>query len=303
MLVAILENLLPANFYNPTLTGLRVDGKVLEELIQERLPRLGNHFRECNVDTTSFCTGWFMRLYVDVFPLKTTLRLWDLMFSEGSKILFRAALSFLKLHEKELLRIKHMGEILHYLNKAPQQQFNYTQLVKTGWGFYSLKRKTIDDLRNKWLRVVNQEIKDMEDRRARMREQRQKQIEREEQLEKQIMEKQEEMAAETTGGEKTTVEEEEQQQEQQKEQLESTQDEAGKEEKESEGEREEEVETNEQQQEQEQVQLSRDEEVKEKDSQLLVEQTIQTTETTTTEESTETNNNNTETVDVEATNC
>lgn len=184
MLVAILENMLPANFYNPTLTGLRVDGKVLSDLIHERLPKISNHFKEYNVDPTAFCTGWFMRLFVGIFPIRTTLRVWDLFFSEGSKILFRVALSYLKINEKEILQRKHMGDILRFLNMEPQKQYDHAVLIKNCFSFYYLTRKEIDALRKKWFDIVAQEDKELELKRQRMRELRKKEKEKEEELER-----------------------------------------------------------------------------------------------------------------------
>jgi hypothetical protein len=72
MLVSILEELLPANFYNPQLKGVRVDIRVMDELVKERLPRLYHHLVNLNVDLQTFCTGWFMRLFVDIFPIEVS---------------------------------------------------------------------------------------------------------------------------------------------------------------------------------------------------------------------------------------
>lgn len=66
MLVVILEEILPANFYSPQLKGLRVDGRVFDDLLKERLPKLYTHFMLNDVDTVTFISGWFMRVYVDV---------------------------------------------------------------------------------------------------------------------------------------------------------------------------------------------------------------------------------------------
>lgn len=130
MLVVILEEILPANFYSPQLKGLRVDGKVFDQLIKDRLPRLHQHFNNISLDTTTFISGWFMRLFVDVYPIDTTLRIWDCMFNEGSKILFRVALAYLKLQEPQLMQLEHVGEVLHFFNQETQRMFDHNLLTR-----------------------------------------------------------------------------------------------------------------------------------------------------------------------------
>ncbi|KAL0480459.1 hypothetical protein AKO1_011005 [Acrasis kona] len=165
MLVSILEELLPANFYNPQLKGVRVDSRVLDEMLKDRLPKLHQHFFNCHIEVQTFCTGWFMRLFVDIFPLETTMRIWDLLFSEGSKVLFRTILAFLKISENDLLGCSHMGEMLHYLNAAPIRQYDYNILVKTCFSFYSLKRKNLEDARDRCTKIVEAEIRELQIRR------------------------------------------------------------------------------------------------------------------------------------------
>ena len=50
-----------------------------------------------------FCSKWFICLYSEVLPVETVLRIWDAIFYEGNKILFRVALGLLKLNQARLL--------------------------------------------------------------------------------------------------------------------------------------------------------------------------------------------------------
>jgi hypothetical protein len=165
MLVSILEELLPANFYNPQLKGVRVDTHVLEELIRDRLPRLYNHFQNLDIEVQTFSTGWFMRLFIDIFPIETSLRIWDLMFHEGIKIMFRAMLAYLKLHETEILGLNHMGEVLHFLNVAPTKQYDHTSLIKACFSFYNFKRSSLETARARCTTIVEEEIRELDQRR------------------------------------------------------------------------------------------------------------------------------------------
>ena len=169
LLVTLLEDILPANYYNPELTGMRVDSYVLDELIKERLPKLHAHLHKLDVETTAFASGWFMRLFIEVFPIETSMRVLDLVFSEGTKILFRVALSYLKLHESDLEQRFHMGEVLHYLNHSTRRLFDHSLLFKQCFSFYNLQMKQITEARDKFSDIVDEESKQLEKRRREVR--------------------------------------------------------------------------------------------------------------------------------------
>ena len=69
LFVELVEEILPRNYYNPQLTGIRIDSKVLDELIRNRLPKIHSHFQNLELDCTAFCSGWFMRVFLDIFPV------------------------------------------------------------------------------------------------------------------------------------------------------------------------------------------------------------------------------------------
>lgn len=169
LLVTLLEDILPANYYNPELTGMRVDSYVLDELIKERLPKLHAHLHKFGVETTAFASGWFMRLFIEVFPIETSMRVLDLVFSEGTKILFRVAMSYLKLHDTALEQRLHMGEVLHYLNHSTRRLYDHSILFKQCFSFYNLKIKQITEYREKFTDIVDAESKEMERRRRELR--------------------------------------------------------------------------------------------------------------------------------------
>jgi len=56
----------------------------------------------------SLCTtSWFMSLFIGTLPIESVLRVWDVLFYEGSRTLFRVALTVFKLGEQ---RIKDVGD-------------------------------------------------------------------------------------------------------------------------------------------------------------------------------------------------
>jgi len=58
---------------------------------------------------------WFMCLFVNTLRPEVTLRIWDIFFNEGSKVLFRIAAALFKLHEKQLVAVK-ASDIVHALS-------------------------------------------------------------------------------------------------------------------------------------------------------------------------------------------
>ena len=51
-----------------------------------KLPHLSAHLIAMNVDLSLFTFNWFLTVFVDNFPVKFYLRIWDAFLYEGSKV-------------------------------------------------------------------------------------------------------------------------------------------------------------------------------------------------------------------------
>uniref|UniRef100_A0A672KM28 Rab-GAP TBC domain-containing protein n=1 Tax=Sinocyclocheilus grahami TaxID=75366 RepID=A0A672KM28_SINGR len=60
---------------------------------------------------TLVVSRWFICLYVDILPVETVLRIWDCLFYEGSKILFRVALTLIRHHQNLISQAQSLPEI------------------------------------------------------------------------------------------------------------------------------------------------------------------------------------------------
>eukprot|EP01052_Picozoa_sp_SAG31_P015295 SAG31_NODE_979_length_10600_cov_13.736025_10_plen_170_part_00 len=118
LLCTVIEELLPAGFYDKMLSGLQLDIQVLIELVAEKFPKLTAHLDALLPSQDAHATGtvgggseqasaapgggrgmaqcmtivgphWLACLFVGVVPTESVLRLWDCFFREGSKVLFR----------------------------------------------------------------------------------------------------------------------------------------------------------------------------------------------------------------------
>lgn len=166
MFVVILEEILPADYYNPKLKGMRTDVKVLDSLIEFYLPKIHRKFSEIGMDIAAFASKWFMTLFVDVFPLETSLRVWDIFFYEGSKTLFRVALGFLKKNENAILKFNRVGDILSLLLQAPSLLFDVDSLLYHSFSFYNLKNNSLKIKRASCSSEIEKEDQKIEERRS-----------------------------------------------------------------------------------------------------------------------------------------
>nr|XP_054748757.1 cylicin-1-like [Lytechinus pictus] len=83
-------------YYSPGLEAVQVDGEVLFGLIKKVLPATHKHMKKHRIEPILYMTEWFMCIFARTLPWTSVLRVWDMFFCEGVKILFRVALVLLK---------------------------------------------------------------------------------------------------------------------------------------------------------------------------------------------------------------
>mmetsp|Transcript_61211 Transcript_61211/g.138408 ORF Transcript_61211/g.138408 Transcript_61211/m.138408 type:complete len:500 (-) Transcript_61211:78-1577(-) len=115
---SLVEDLLPHGYYTVSLTGLRIDLKVLDLLVSQYFPRLHKHLVSINLDLMPITMNWFLCLFVNTLPPAVSCRVLDCLLHEGSKVLFRAALTLLRLRETELLQASSVMDA-YALLRAP----------------------------------------------------------------------------------------------------------------------------------------------------------------------------------------
>ncbi|XP_024285188.2 TBC1 domain family member 2A isoform X1 [Oncorhynchus tshawytscha] len=114
-LVAVVEAIMPQDYYTKTLISSQADQCVLKDFMAEKIPRLAAHFEEHSVDVSLITFNWFLVVFVESLPSDILLRVWDAFLYEGTKVIFRYALALFKYKEEDILKIHDSVEIYQYL--------------------------------------------------------------------------------------------------------------------------------------------------------------------------------------------
>ncbi|XP_038619536.1 TBC1 domain family member 10B isoform X2 [Tachyglossus aculeatus] len=122
-LVQICDKYLPG-YYSAGLEAIQLDGEIFFALLRRASPLAHRHLRRQCIDPVLYMTEWFMCIFARTLPWASVLRVWDMFFCEGVKIIFRVALVLLRhtLGSVEKLRAcQGMYETMEQLRNLPQQ--------------------------------------------------------------------------------------------------------------------------------------------------------------------------------------
>lgn len=122
LLRILVEKILP-DYYNKEMTGLLVDLDVFAELVKLKVPEVHNHMEKHGVSWVVVISKWFICLYAEVFPIETVLRIWDCLFYEGSKILFRVGITTIIKHKERILEASNFSKIADVFKLITQESF------------------------------------------------------------------------------------------------------------------------------------------------------------------------------------
>ncbi|KAF7192293.1 GTPase-activating protein gyp3 [Pseudocercospora fuligena] len=133
------------------LEGANIDIGVLMSFIRDTLPAIWNKLDDkkdssahgiaaaanvaggiggLRLPTVSLATtAWFMSLFVGTLPIESVLRVWDCLFFEGSKTLFRIALAIFKAGESQILKVSDPMEIFQVVQTIPRSMLDCNALL------------------------------------------------------------------------------------------------------------------------------------------------------------------------------
>uniref|UniRef100_H2YR54 Rab-GAP TBC domain-containing protein n=1 Tax=Ciona savignyi TaxID=51511 RepID=H2YR54_CIOSA len=161
--VALVEHTMPPDYYSTTLTASQADQRVFRDLLSEKLPRLHRHFEAAGVDTSLITFNWFLCIYCDNVPAETMLHVWDVLLSEGSKVLFRFGLAFFKSVEEEILQLPDYISIFNYLRVMSHRMHDVRLLTQIAFqALNPFPMRKINRLRAIHLDKVNTELQELD---------------------------------------------------------------------------------------------------------------------------------------------
>ena len=142
------------------LEGANVDLGVLMTSIKDMMPhiwaKIGGELDGSSLPHSTLrlppitlcTTAWFMSCFIGTLPIESTLRVWDSFFCEGSKTLFRIALTVFKLGEAEIKAVSDPMEIFQVVQTIPRKLIDCNALMEACYkrrnGFGHLSQETIE---------------------------------------------------------------------------------------------------------------------------------------------------------------
>ncbi|XP_026064236.1 TBC1 domain family member 10A-like [Carassius auratus] len=131
-LVQICEKYVPG-YYSAGLEAIQLDGEIFFSLLRRVCPMAYRHLKKFKIDPILYMTEWFMCIFSRTLPWSCVLRVWDMFFCEGVKIVFRVGLVLLKqmLGSVDKLReLQGMYETMERLRNIPPEAIREEVLVQ-----------------------------------------------------------------------------------------------------------------------------------------------------------------------------
>uniref|UniRef100_A0AAY4B5Q0 Rab-GAP TBC domain-containing protein n=1 Tax=Denticeps clupeoides TaxID=299321 RepID=A0AAY4B5Q0_9TELE len=131
-LVQICEKYLPG-YYSAGLEAIQLDGEIFFSLLRRVCPMAYRHLKKFKIDPILYMTEWFMCIFSRTLPWSCVLRVWDMFFCEGVKVVFRVGLVLLKqmLGSVDKLReVQGMYETMERLRNIPTDTVKEDLLIQ-----------------------------------------------------------------------------------------------------------------------------------------------------------------------------
>lgn len=116
-LLVTLCNVKSPGYYTTNMFGAVVDQHVFESLVEKHVPILHAHLKTNDLQLSVACIPWFLTLYTNALPLHHAMRIIDVFWLEGPKILFQTGLAILKINGDAIMAVKDDGEMMNVFKK------------------------------------------------------------------------------------------------------------------------------------------------------------------------------------------
>jgi len=117
-------------YFKPTKKGITLFLYTFDDLLNKHAQKIYAHMKALSISSHHFADEWFLRLFVSTFPFQTVLRIFDAFINEGSKVLYRVALAFMKLNKDALLLCSSTNGFLDTLRECASRCTDVDELMK-----------------------------------------------------------------------------------------------------------------------------------------------------------------------------
>ncbi|XP_055071252.2 TBC1 domain family member 4 isoform X2 [Misgurnus anguillicaudatus] len=104
--------------YRPDMISLQIQMYQLSRLLHDYHRNLYTHLEEQEICPSLYAAPWFLTLFASQFPLGFVARIFDLLFVQGTEVIFKVALCLLSSHEGEILECDGFESIVDYLKST-----------------------------------------------------------------------------------------------------------------------------------------------------------------------------------------
>lgn len=150
-LAAFVERLLPG-YFDTTMLVPQLDILAVNHLLEATFPSVHSHLEELGVDIGSVAGSWLLLAFLNTLPMETSLRIWDILFFEGSPVvLMQVTLALIDIYQQALLTTQDSSDVYMLLQSMGPMTFDSQKLIDTATLTYGkLTDATLRVLRAKY---------------------------------------------------------------------------------------------------------------------------------------------------------
>ncbi|XP_055290903.1 TBC1 domain family member 1 isoform X2 [Moschus berezovskii] len=116
--------------YRPDMIILQIQMYQLSRLLHDYHRDLYNHLEEHEIGPSLYAAPWFLTVFASQFPLGFVARVFDMIFLQGSEVIFKVALSLLGSHKPLILQHENLETIVDFI-KTTLPNLGLVQMEKT----------------------------------------------------------------------------------------------------------------------------------------------------------------------------
>ncbi|XP_045903506.1 TBC1 domain family member 1 isoform X2 [Micropterus dolomieu] len=116
--------------YRPDMIILQIQMYQLSRLLHDYHRDLYSHLEQQEIGPSLYATPWFLTAFASHFPLGFVARVFDMLFLQGSEVIFKVALSLLGSHKPLILQHEHLESIVDFI-KTTLPNLGLVQMEKT----------------------------------------------------------------------------------------------------------------------------------------------------------------------------